>query len=941
MKLLLYILLTFILTFSSKLSAQLFINEYSCSNMSGITDAFGENEDWIEIYNAGASSVDLTGYYISNKATNLQKWQVPSGTIAANSYKMVFCSGRNTVSGSEFHTNFTLTQTKNDWVILTNPASIVQDSFKIVHLTKANHSVGRSTNGAATFKLFMTPTPNATNTGGINFYTSRPIISLQAGFYTGSQSVTITCPDAGSSIRYTTDGSNVTSSSTLYSGAISISATTVLRAVAFSANQPSMCETNSYFIGVTHTIPVVSVCSEDVYDLVANGNGWGANLVGAFELFEQDQSFIDEGEGDFNKHGNDSWAYDQRGFDFIMRDQFGINNEIGHQIFPERTRSKFQKLILKPAANDNYSFESGGAHIRDAYVHTLSERANLKLDERTWRPCILYLNGVYWGVYEIREKINDADFTKYYFGQDKFNLEYLMTWGSTWEEYGAPNAIPDWNNLVNYVASNNMGVQANFDYVNSQLSWHSLIDYFVFNSYVVTQDWLNWNTAWYKGMSQSGQNKKWNYTLWDMDATFGHYINYTGIPSNAPDADPCNVENLPDPGGQGHTAILKKLIDENPVVHQYYVTRYADLLNTYLNCNYMIPLLDSMIGEIQPEMQGQIDKWGGTYAGWQANVNALKTYINTRCIALQAGMVDCYDLTGPFPVTFNVSPVLSGTIKVNSTVAPTYPWVTSYYGGIETIVVASPKPGYVFSHWEFITGPMNQIITEDTNGVNIVGAETITAIFVIDDGDLDGDGLSNDEETSGIDDPTTPLVPTGTSDPADACDPFNTGSTCDMDGDGLSNANEAINGTNPNNPDSDNDGLTDNEEVTGVDDVSTTLIAAAISNPTDHCDPINTTPECIPPPVTHSVNIPTGFSPNGDGKNDLLRPIVGTDVKSFTLSIYDRWGNRMVQSSDPQLAWNGTFNDSPLNSGAYAYMLEIIYLDGTTEIKSGNITLIR
>ena len=201
--------------------------------------------------------------------------------------------------------------------------------------------------------------------------------------------------------------------------------------------------------------------------------------------------------------------------------------------------------------------------------------------------------------------------------------------------------------------------------------------------------------------------------------------------------------------------------------------------------------------------------------------------------------------------------------------------------------------------------------------------------------------MSNDEETSGIDDPTTPLVPTGTSDPADACDPFNTGSTCDIDGDGLSNANEAINGTNPNNPDTDNDGLTDNEEVTGVDDVSTTLIAAAISNPTDHCDPINTTPECIPPPVTHSVNIPTGFSPNGDGKNDLLRPIVGTDVKSFTLSIYDRWGNRMVQSSDSQLAWNGTFNDSPLNAGAYAYMLEIIYLDGPTEIKSGNITLIR
>ena len=933
------------LSLSPIFTAQLFINEYSCSNMAGPTDAFGENEDWIEIYNSGGTAIDLTGYFLSNKASNLTKWQIPSGSIAANSFKMVFCSGRNTVSGAQLHPNFTLTQTKGDWIILSNNLSVVQDSFKIVHLTKANHSIGRATNGSATFKLFMTPTPNANNAGGINFYTTKPVMSLQAGFYTGTQTVTISCADVGSTIRYTTNGSNVTATSTLYSGPISITSTKVVRAVAFSSNEPSMGETNTYFIGVTHSIPVVSVCSAEVFDLIANGNGWGSNRVGAFELFEQDQTFIDEGEGDFNKHGNDSWAYDQRGFDFIMRDQFGQNNEIDHFIFPERTRHKFQKLILKPAANDNYSFETGGAHIRDAYVHTLSDRANLKLDERTWRPCIVYLNGQYWGVYEIREKANDADYTKYYFGQNKFNLEYLMTWGGTWEEYGTPNAIPDWDNLVSYITSNNMGVAANFNYVDSQLSWHSLVDYFVLNSYVVAKDWLNWNTAWYKGMDPTGQNKKWNYTLWDMDATFGHYINYTGIPDDSPLADPCNVENLSDPGGQGHTVILKKLITENPVVKQYYIARYADLLNTYLNCDYMIPLLDSMINEIDPEMEGQIAKWGGgTYAGWQANVQALKTYINTRCVALQTGLVDCYDLTGPFAVTFDVSPPLSGTIKVNSTMAPTYPWLTNYYGGIETLLIASPLPGYVFSHWEYTTAPMNLGDFEDTNSINIIGVETITAIFVIDSGDLDGDGLLNDEETTGIDDPSTPAVPVGTSDPANSCDPFTVGPTCDPDIDGLSNADEATNGTDPNNPDSDSDGLYDNEEVTGVDDPSTTLVALLSTNPNDHCDPFDTTPECIAPPippVTHGINIPTGFSPNGDGKNDLLKLIIGSDVEFFILSIFDRWGNRIIQSSDSQLAWNGTYNDSPVNAGAYAYMLEITYTDGTTEIKSGNITVIR
>ncbi|MBI1836540.1 MAG: CotH kinase family protein [Flavobacteriia bacterium] len=987
--------------FSILAQSQVFVNEYSCSNINGLTDAYGNNEDWVELYNPTGSAFNLTGYYLSDKSSNLTKWQIPSGSIPANGYTMVFCSGRNTVNGSQLHPNFTLTQTSGDWIILTNPnGTTVVDSLKIIHMTKSDHSVGRQTNGASIWKLFMNPTPNSANSGGINFYTPKPLMNVNAGFYTSTQTVSISCSDPTATIRYTLDGSNVSASSAIYSVPITIATTTIVRAAAFSTNQPSFTETNTYFINVDHSMPVVSVCSNEVFDLVANGNGWSGSQIGAFELFEEDNSFIDEGEGDFNKHGNDSWAYPQRGFDFIMRDQFGYNDNISHQIFPEKTRDKFQRVILKPAANDNYPFETGGAHIRDAFVHTLSIRAGLKLDERTWRPCIVYLNGQYWGVYEIREKADDADYTDYYFNQDKFNLQYLKTWGSTWEEYGAPNGIPAWNSLKAYVQSNNMGNAANFHYVDSLLSWHSLVDYFVYNSYVVTQDWLNWNTAWYRGLDPAGNNKKWNYTLWDMDATFGHYINYTGIPDNSPAADPCNVENLPDPGGQGHTEILQKLINENPEVKQYYISRYADLMNTFLSCDYMIPLLDSMINEIQPEMQGQINKWGGTYSEWQTNVQALKTFINTRCTALQTGMVGCYDLTGPYDVIFDVSPANSGTIKVNSQTAPSYPWTTQYYGGIETLLTAKANVGYVFDHWGYVTGPMTNGDNEDTNGINITQNQTIVAYFLINDGDLDDDGLTDDEETSGIDDPTTPLSPTGTSDPMDGCDPFTTGPTCDPDHDGVTNAQETSNGTNPANPDTDGDGYTDGEEINGIDDPSTTVVPSstsnpndpcdplfcdddndgisnsqenilgtnpndpdsdddgltdgeevnnvddpstlispnAVTNPLDHCDPFNNTPECK---EIHGVNIPTGFSPNGDGKNELLRLIVGTDVNSFTLFIYDRWGNKLVQTTDAKFTWDGTMHGKPLSTGAYAFFIDITYNDGKTEQKSGNITLIR
>ena len=257
-----HLLLSILFLFPALIFSQVVVNEYSCSNMTGPTDAFGEREDWIELYNTTAAAVDLTGWYLSDKATNLTKWQIPSGNITANGFKMVFCSKRNLVSGNQYHPNFNLSQTEGDWIILSNPAAVVVDSFKIVHLTKSNHSVGRSANGAIDFKLFTTPTPNANNTGGVNFYPPKPVFSLAPGFYSGAQTISITCADPTATIRYTLDGSDPIATSTAYSGPINITTTKVLRATAFGTTLSSFTETNTYFINVNHTVPVVSVCSQ-------------------------------------------------------------------------------------------------------------------------------------------------------------------------------------------------------------------------------------------------------------------------------------------------------------------------------------------------------------------------------------------------------------------------------------------------------------------------------------------------------------------------------------------------------------------------------------------------------------------------------------------------------------------------------------------------------
>jgi gliding motility-associated-like protein len=663
---------------------QLVINEYSAANFDGFADNYGDFEDWFELHNPTAAAIDLSGYYLSDKPTNLTKWQMPGSlVIPANGVRVIYCSGRDELIGNNAHTNFKLTQTKgNEWIILTDPngTTIVDSLF--VKRCQTNHSRGRDSNGSASWGVFSTPTPNGNNTGAFLGYAEKPNFSIAGGYYAGSANVTLSTTTA-TNIFYTDNGDFPDNTTNAYAAALTLNATTILKARAYSTNPnilPSFIEYHTYFVNNTHTMPIVSISGTDIADLIQNGNGWGADPEGTFEYFEANGDLIDKARGDFNKHGNDSWAYDQRGFDYITRDQFGYNHEIQDSIFRTKDRKGYQRLIIKAAANDNYPFSYGGtgAHIRDAYVNSLSQVADLRLDERSYEPCIVYMNGQYWGLYEIREKVDDIDFTDYYYKQGKEDVDFLKTWGGTWIEYGSDTG---WTNISNFVLNNDMSIDANYQHAKKYFNMGSLTDYFILNMYVVCADWLNWNTAWWRGRNPNGSKKKWRYALWDMDNTFGHGTNYTGLPSQDADADPCDPDNLGDPGGQGHVPMWNALL-ENEEFFDNYINRWADLKNTHFSCDFMIQHLDSLIDIIEPEMNGQINLWGGNYTTWESNVQDMKDFILERCSTINAGFVDCYDVTGPYNVTVIIEGIgevdLSG-ITINQDNSP---WSGEYFGGV-------------------------------------------------------------------------------------------------------------------------------------------------------------------------------------------------------------------------------------------------------------------
>lgn len=717
---------------NNALWAQVVINEFSAANYDNYLCSNGDYEDWVELYNMGSTTVDLTGYYLSDRVNTPTKWKIPAGyTLPPNGRILIIASGEDMEIGGFLHTNFKVTQTDTkEAFVLASPSGAVIDFHEIDIPNRKNHAYARMPDGGA-WTVTNTPTPGAVNNSATLRYAKTPQFNIPAGYYGSAQNITLSSTEPNSTIRYTTDGSEPTAASPVYSAPINVPNTRIIKARTYSGDPtvlPSHTAFSTYLIGTAsqHSTLVVSISGDNVQSLLSGNQ---IKPQGTFELFDNSGKFIDACTGEFNKHGNDSWAYQQRGIDYITRDQFGNDAEIKHKIFPNTKRKKFQRIILKAAANDNYPALGDGAHLRDAYVHELSQRAGLDLDVRSTNFCVLYVNGAYWGVYDIREKVDDKDYTDYYYDLDEKEIDFIKTWGSTWAEYGT---TANWFTLRSYILNNDMTDPVKFKYVSDRLNLQSLIDYYIINVHTVCKDWLVWNTAWWTGQDNEGNFQKWRYTLWDMDAVFGHYINYTNIPNVNADADPCDIETVPqnyDP--QQHTKVLTKLFT-NKSFFDLYINRYADLNNTYLSCQYMTALLDEMEAQLAPEMPRQIARWGGNFNTWKNNVQKIRDFINERCVKIETGIVDCYPVQGPYNLVVIVKPEGSpNDVRVNTLVPTQYPYNSKYYGGTDLNFTALPGTGWVFDKWEAKKMPVNPNNTAIDMTSGITEPDTLYAYFIV------------------------------------------------------------------------------------------------------------------------------------------------------------------------------------------------------------------
>ncbi len=826
-----FLSVVFLLSLKS-INAQLKINEYSCANFS-INDNFGNPSDWFEIYNPAATAANISGYYVSDDKVNLQKFQFPFGTtIPAGGFIRVWASGKDTIVGTNYHTKFKLTQCKPEQIIFADAGGFIVDSLTVKRNQK-NHSWGRTPDGSATWKVYTTPTPNATNTGTSYIdYLKKPVFSLAPGFYPGAQVTTITTSEPNTIVYYTTTGADPTTSTTFATGNVAVNDTMVIRAIvkenpAAGLYLPSFIETNSYFINVSHTLPIVSVAGD--YTSLFNSQ---TVIENSFEYFEADKTFKFETTGNSDKHGNDSWAYAQKGFDYVVDDRLGYHYTNKYQFFTDPNlgdspRDGFQRVILKAAASDNYAAgPNGSCHMRDAFCQSYAFKKGLHLDGRRTESVIVYINGKYWGVYELREKF-DEDYTDFYYNQPE--IDNLRMWGGLTVADGSATG---WNNFYTWIMANNMAIPANYAKADSAISFTSLIDYISYNTYVVNSDFINWNSAWWRGHDMSKDKHKWRYWMWDMDNTWGLGQDFTGLGNTGPTSNPCDYSNAPIGGTpeEGHFDIFNQLM-VNQTFKSLYINRYADLLNTALNCNEITNHFNYYKAIITPEMQKQITRWpapGASVANWNQNLDTMQAWINRRCSFIDSVIKDCYNVSGPFDLCVDVFPANSGTIQLNTITPTSYLWTGQYFGGVNQSAIALPGPNYVFEYWE------------------VNGSDTVSS-------------LTNDSIQFYFD--------------------------------------------------------------------TTACIKAhfRLKNPY----------ELVGEPM-----VPSGFTPNGDGNNDLLNVFGTLEATEFELEVYNRWGELVFKSNNKTQGWDGNYKGSSAPVGVYGYRFNVT-IKGQQYVKSGNVTLIR
>ena len=573
------------------------------------TDDYGKNEvkndiiinevsiypkEAIELYNTSDNDINLTGYSISDKGGN--KYNFKNQIIKKNGYIVLY---KNTFG---FGINNT-----NEIINLTHDGQII-DTFNVNRLV-GSISTGITDGKKVYYKNITLGSVNAKET--YLGFSDEVMFSINGGYVNKDTEITLsTLHD--STIYYTTDGSFPNKNSIKYDKPIKINKTMVIKAISYRDNYlESNIVSRTFNVGRRHNIAYISISSN--YNNLFGGNGLITNYTSnaykkvSVEFYEAGGILGTSFTSDAKLSGMDSRKEPQKSISLYLRKKYG-QSFVNYPFFNDVNYHSYSSILLRNAGED-----PKGIRIMDA-VLTRILKGEMDIDMQEYRPVVVYLNGNYYGIYNLREKLN-GDYVESKFGIDNDDIDLIKYSTAT------KGSTSDYNKLVNYINSHNPAEKSVYEYLKTKIDIQELINYWIVESFYGNTDLGN--IRYWKS-----DNGKWRFmlydldwSLWNMGLDMGYPVKYVKVPAATYLSSSINI--------------VRKLY-QNSEFKDLYLTSLSKYLKTTFKKDRMIKIVDELAKEIEDEMPYHINKWGSSYSrissmsAWRNNLKNFKNTLSIR-----------------------------------------------------------------------------------------------------------------------------------------------------------------------------------------------------------------------------------------------------------------------------------------------------------------------
>ncbi len=588
----------------------LIINEAMNSNYSYMPQNGGEYYDWIELYNNSGKDIKLSDYCLTTNSNTMCMYKLPDVELKKDEYYIVMASGSEKLSTNSYkHANFKLSS--NESIYLTSNNKII-DSMYMANIP-TGYSMGRGANNG--FYYFSKPTPKEKNGNGTEAVSYLPSASIKSGTYNDGKSISVALNGNGN-IYYTLDGSTPTTSSKVYSSPLTIKTTTVLRIMSKEAGKlKSETQTYSYIMNQNHKLPVLSLAiNKSKLSNVNSHTSLNSSVIEPVnvELIEKDGSGFNIN-GGLKLFGGSTRSYRKKSYEIKFKKKYG-DSHLEYKLFDTVDSSNFESIVLRTGSQDEFEY-SKRVIIRDIVATSLVQKYT-NVDVQAYKPVVLYINGSYWGLYFIREKVDENFVANHYnVKTTNKNTDIIRIDGEV-----KSGSNKKYNSMMSFINNNSLSKQANYDKIKEQIDIENLCDFWIAEIWSNNYDIVN--TRFFS--NPDVDNGKWKFVFYDLDSGFYNYkVNQYGFKYYT------RSQGI----GYGYfsTALLRNLMKSSEFKKTFLERLSYNLKNTWSTENFS-KRIDEVINEIsEDEIKRNLSRWNViSYSGWKSNVSNLKQFAKLR-----------------------------------------------------------------------------------------------------------------------------------------------------------------------------------------------------------------------------------------------------------------------------------------------------------------------